>query len=124
MKFKSLRQHAGLLVIDHSDSPGLTAADVAGVPGGLPVAGGSVLERDVLTCSHCQRAVVLEPLRVRDRGYCPKCDHYVCDGCETIRVKTGACVPMVKILDAAHEQLQTADTDHPDASPILVTDRF
>jgi hypothetical protein len=98
----SLKPHAGYLVVDHRDSPGLTPADVAHVPGAIAVGPGSLLERDVLTCSHCQRAVILEPLRVRDRGYCLKCDHYVCDACETIRVKTGACVPMTQTLDRMH----------------------
>ncbi len=58
-----------------------------------------MLERDVLTCSHCERAVVLQPLRTRDRGFCQKCNHYVCDDCEAIRAKTGICTPMRQILD-------------------------
>ncbi len=95
----SLKQHAGYLHIDHRDSPGLTARDVANMPGAFAVPGGSVLERDVLTCSHCERAVVLEPLRTRDRGYCQKCNHYVCDSCELIRAKTGACIPIKQTLD-------------------------
>jgi hypothetical protein len=110
----SLKSGAGYLIVDHRDSPGLTPADVAHVPGAIPVGAGSLLERDVLTCSHCQRGVILEPLRTRDRGYCPKCDHYICDACETIRVKTGACVPMVQQLD----QLQTAA----EKAPIILTD--
>lgn len=110
----SLRQGAGYLTIDHRDSPGLTPADVARSPGAIAVAGGTLLERDVLTCSHCQRAVVLEPLRTRDRGHCPKCDRYVCDPCEAIRAKSGACVPMTQTLDrmqalAAHGQIVRHD---------------
>lgn len=121
----SLKQHAGYLVIDHRESPGLTQADVAHLPDAIPVGAGELLERDIKMCSHCQRQVVLEPLRVRARGYCPKCDHYICDGCEAIRVKTGACVPMAKVVDQAQEQLEKSLTvDHPDGSPILITDRF
>lgn len=116
---RSLRSGPGYLSIDHRDSPGLTPEDVAHVPGAQVVGKGELLERDVMQCSHCQRAVVLEPLRIRDRGYCPKCHHYVCDGCETIRVKTGACVPMVKRLDLATDIAVTK----PDTSPdIVLTD--
>jgi hypothetical protein len=117
----SLKQHAGYLQIDHRDSPGLTPADVAHVPGSIPVAGGSLLERDVLTCSHCQRGVILEPLRTRDRGYCPKCNHFVCDSCDTSRVKTGACVPMKQVLDVAqnHADKFVGKADHSDATIIL-----
>ena len=121
----SLKQHAGFLEIDHRESPGLTPADVAHVPGSIPVAGGSLLERDVQMCSHCQRGVVLEPLRTRDRGYCPKCNHFVCDSCETIRVKTGECVPFVKVLDVAHNHAEkfVGREDSPEATPkIILTD--
>lgn len=113
----SLKQHAGYLQIDHTDSPGLTPADVAHVPGAPVVPGGAVLERDILTCSHCQRGIVLQPLRVRDRGYCNKCDHYICDGCETIRVKVGECVPMAKVLDVTQNTASKfiGREDHPDA---------
>lgn len=123
----TLKQHAGYLVIDHTNSPGLTPADVAHVPNAVAVPGGKFLERDVLRCTHCERAIVLNPLRIRDRGYCPKCDHYVCDGCETIRVKTGECVPMRKLVDQAQEVVEKfiKQPDHPDANPnIVLTDRF
>src|SRR4051812_15051600 len=95
----SLKAGAGYFTIDHRDSPGLTPADVAHVPGAIAVGAGRLFERDVKQCSHCQRAVVLEPLRVRDRGYCQKCNHYVCDPCDAIRMRTGACVPFAQTLD-------------------------
>lgn len=99
----SLKQHAGYLVIDHRDSPGLSAADVAHVPGAVAVGAGQVFEVDVLSCSHCQREVRLNSKRVRPRGYCPKCNHYICDTCEAIRARSGECVPMVKVLDQAYD---------------------
>lgn len=125
--FKSLRAGGGYLQIDHRDSPGLTPADVAAVPGALVAPGGEVLERDVKQCSHCQRGIVLHPLRIRDRGYCGKCDSYVCDACETIRVKSGDCVPFAKVLDRAHDHAEqfVGRDDHPDASPLVhLTDNF
>jgi ribosomal protein S27AE len=113
----SLKHGAGYLHIDHRDSPGLTPADVAHVPGALAVPGGSVLERDVKVCSHCERGIVLQPLRTRDRGYCGKCNHYICDGCESIRVKTGECVPMRKIIDITqnHAEKFIGKEDSPEA---------
>lgn len=115
----SLKQHAGYLQIDHRDSPGLTPEQVAHVPGAMAVGAGRMLERDVLTCSHCERAVVLQPLRTRDRGYCQKCDHYICDHCESIRVKTGACVPMRQIVDAILKG-DVSSMDHIPASPLAL----
>ncbi len=125
----SLKQHAGYLTIDHRDSPGVRPEDVAHVPGAFAVAGGQQLERDVLTCSHCQRAVILEPLRVRDRGYCQKCHHYICDQCETIRVKTGACVPMSQTMDrmqalAAHGTIVPHDALSAPPLRLTVPDRM
>jgi hypothetical protein len=96
----SLRQHAGYLIIDHRDSPGLTAADVAHVPNAVVVGKGETFEADVLTCSHCQRGVLLNPARERPRGYCGKCDHYICDspGCQV------ECLPIRKLLDDLQNQ--------------------
>lgn len=121
----SLTSGAGYVIVDHRDSPGVTAADVAHVPGAIPVGKGQVFEADGLTCSHCQRGILINPQRTRPRGYCGKCDHYVCDGCEAIRVQTNTCVPMVQRFDALQEQATKflGQPDHPDAHPrVLLTD--
>jgi hypothetical protein len=92
---RSLRSHEGYLQVDHRDSPGFTEAEAlaAGLNPKL-VRGGQNVESATITCSHCQRIVVLNPDRTRSRGYCPKCDHYVCDECEAARVASGyACLP-------------------------------
>lgn len=69
-------------------------------PDVIPVRPGSVFESATVTCSHCQRQVVLNPDRTRERGYCPKCDHYVCDACEAIRVAAGGeCKTFKQIMD-------------------------
>lgn len=54
-------------------------------------------EMDVLTCAHCNRGVVLNPLRQRERGYCRRCDHYLCDspGCNV------ECTPFQQTIDLA-----------------------
>lgn len=62
--------------------------------------GQGMVESPTITCSHCQRVVVLNPLRTRERGYCPKCDSYICDECEAVRVASGfECRPMKQVFD-------------------------
>lgn len=119
---RSLAHGAGFLEIDHTNSPGITAADVAHLPEHmrLAVPGGDKFEADALTCSHCQAVVLLNPARQRPRGYCAKCDHYLCDRC------TGSdCVPAKAIFDRVQEHAAKFERqpDHPDADPmILLTD--
>lgn len=117
---KSLRHGAGYLIVDHTNSPGLRPQDVAHVPGAPAVGEGEVFERDFLVCSHCERMIVLNPLRTRDRGYCQKCHAFICDGCEDLRVRTGACVPMKQVLDRAATiaEKYVGQPDHPEAATV------
>ncbi len=69
------------------------------------IGAGKRFESATITCSHCQRVVVLNPDRSRERGYCKKCDHYICDGCTDLLAKTRQCVPFCKILDDEQEKL-------------------
>lgn len=64
------------------------------------LSGGSLFESATVTCAHCHKVVVLNPDRTRARGYCRKCDQYVCDnpGCNA------ECTPMDKILDTLQEK--------------------
>ena len=57
----------------------LHAAGVAGPAVGADRKG----EFATVTCCHCNTVVILNPLRTRKRGYCAKCDAYICDnpGC-------------------------------------------
>lgn len=60
------------------------------------------LETSFFMCSHCQAQVVVnpEPFRKREPAYCPKCDHYICQRCETVRVASGgACKPFKQVID-------------------------
>jgi len=63
------------------------------------LSGGGKQELPMATCSHCQRGIIMNPGRTRDRGYCPKCDHYVCDECELVRVSTGECITFKQRMD-------------------------
>ena len=88
----SKRRHEGYLLKDHR------AAGI-GMPG-EPL----FVEAPIVTCSHCQRQVVMNPLRTRDRAYCPKCDHYICDQCEGIRqLSGGECKTFKQVMDEVCE---------------------
>lgn len=84
----SKRSHEGVMTIDHSASPGVPD-EIMVKSGYWPGAGKGKQESATFTCAHCERVVVVNPKRTRERGYCPKCDHYVCDTCETHRVASG-----------------------------------
>ena len=95
------RSQEGYLFIDNGPGGGPTLADLAAA-GGLDVAGAGargVFESATVTCKHCQTVVVLNPKRDRARGYCRKCDGYVCDKPEC----NLTCLPMNKVLDVALE---------------------
>ena len=94
-------ERAGEVIIDHRESPGLTEADArrGRALGMLPFLGkGQVFEGLTDTCSHCQRVVVRNPLRSRSRGYCSKCDRFLCDNCAVTLHLTGICYPWKKRL--------------------------
>lgn len=78
----SLRRHEGLMVRDDR------------------VSGGAFIECPTYTCHHCQNVVIMNPLRTRSREYCPKCDHFICDGCGLKRkLDGGDCLPLKKVMD-------------------------
>jgi hypothetical protein len=90
-------------MIDHRESPGVSPA--MSLSAGAPVVGsGQMFESATITCSHCNRVVILNPLRTRERGYCAKCDHYICDSpaCNL------DCVPFAKVLDDLERQINQA----------------
>lgn len=88
----SKRSHEGYLLIDNSASPGVSADLIRQSGKDVPIVGeGQKFESAVITCSHCHKGVIVNPDRTRSRGYCPKCDHYVCDECEVERVVSGEC---------------------------------
>ena len=101
MKMLSKRSQEGYLLIDNRHAPAVSLA--AARASGKEVVGAGVngvFESALITCAHCHRTVVLNPQRDRPRGYCRRCDHYVCDspGCNA------GCLPMKMLLDIAQEQ--------------------
>lgn len=98
----SKQRFEGYLLIDHRNSPGLPEELDAAL--GRPIGSGQgTFECPTITCGHCQVIVVVNPLRNRTRGYCPKCDTYVCDACEAIRAMKFECRTMKKVVDDARE---------------------
>jgi hypothetical protein len=98
----SKRSHEGYLLVDHRASPGVPAHLLPADKQFIGVPEGKVLEAGLLTCAHCQTGMMVNPLRTRDRAYCPKCDHYICDTCEAIRIKAGgACNSFKRLMDDA-----------------------
>lgn len=94
----SKRELEGYLLIDHRDSPGISA-ELAAQTGMNPVPAGMKFESATVNCHVCQVLVVLNPKRTRSRGYCPRHDRYTCDTCEAVRVRTGVCKSFNEIID-------------------------
>lgn len=105
----SKRSLEGYLMIDHRAGAGIDVGTArAAGRDTIPVRG--LFETSILTCSHCQQQVILNPDRSRERGFCPKCDRYVCDGCEAIRVASGgACKTWKQIMDEHVEAVIQAE---------------
>ena len=97
----SKRELEGYLLIDHREAPGISVEEAARAGRRtIPVGRGVKFERPTVNCSHCEALVVLNPLRTRDRAYCPKCDRYLCDTCEAMRAASGGdCYPFRRKID-------------------------
>lgn len=91
---RTLRAKEGYYMIDHRAGDGI---ERLGERPEIPA--GALFESATTTCSHCHRVVILNPDRSRSRGYCPSCDHYVCDECESVRVSTGKCHSLARKFD-------------------------
>ena len=103
---KSKRSNEGYLMLDHSNSPGLDEKVIHEMGDDLPLnAGRGKFEAPTYTCSHCQTVSILNPLRKRERVYCTGCDHYICDTCGAIRVKTGKCKTFLQIADEIQNKM-------------------
>ena len=90
-----LRDSESYLEINHRESPGFTCDEAVGI--GLrriakDVGKGQVARVPVAQCVHCQRMVILNPNRTRDREICPRYHKYVCDWCKEARCRKGNCI--------------------------------
>ena len=79
----------GYLFVDHRNSPGIpeSMARRMGCDPAL-VGEGKLMEVDTMMCVHCNRPVIKNPLRDRERAYCMACSGgYICDLCDAERRK-------------------------------------
>jgi hypothetical protein len=114
----SKRSHEGYLMIDHRHTAGVPD-DILQADRSNPLpkgAGRGLFEAPTYTCSHCQTVVILNPLRNRERAYCRKCDHYICDTCGVTLSLTSQCRTFKQIIDEVQE---TADKGLP-VSPLIL----
>lgn len=112
----SLKNHEGYLYIDNRNSPGVPDSQMIPL-GYVAGAGKGLYESATYTCSHCNRVVVIEPKRTRERGYCRKCSSRVCDPCTAIMASTLECRTMKQVID---EALELAVKQAAPASTILL----
>jgi hypothetical protein len=98
----SKRQDEGYLLVDHRESPGVPdgLAHAAGLP---PGANRGVFEAPTITCNHCCKVLVVNPLRRRDRAWCAKCDKYICDECGAIMALSGVCRSIPRVVEELQE---------------------
>lgn len=118
----SLHHGAGFLNVDHRESPGLSWEDIplkARLAGMTPVGRGVNFEADAYQCTHCERTIVLTAKHqdLHKRGYCPSCDHFICNRCEKWRRITGMCWSVRRAVDRAFDIVTKfiSDPGHPDA---------
>ncbi|HVJ31669.1 MAG TPA: hypothetical protein VND94_01025 [Terriglobia bacterium] len=95
----SKRSQEGYLLIDNRCNEGMP--DELLRQFGIDMPGGrGKFESATVTCKHCGKVQVLNPTRSRERGYCGKCDHYICDewACHQ------SCRPLARYVDAIQER--------------------
>lgn len=82
-----------MLIITDGQPRGLghVEVDQRNVEAPLPPGVQRYFEADTYTCTHCERIVVLNPLRKRERYKCAGCNHHICDGCAAERYAGAPC---------------------------------
>ncbi len=105
---QSKRSHEGVIMLDHRYSPGISDQALHNANktsnAKLPIgAGTGMFEAATFSCSHCPNVVYIHPLRNRPRGYCRKCDHYICDSCNAKYAMNFVCLTYKQQVDALQE---------------------
>jgi hypothetical protein len=115
---RSKRSHEGYLLMDNRVSQGIPDELVVKV--GMPVGSGrGMFEAPTYTCSHCCTVVILNPLRNRERAYCRKCDHYICDKCGIALAATGDCHTFKQLVEEIQEAAVKQETQERQGNIIL-----
>lgn len=105
---RSKRSNEAYILIDHRNSPGITPEFLrANKLDGPAVGAGVTYESAVTVCHCCQRDIILNPNRTRERAWCMLHDAYLCDGCDAARtVAGGSCVPYTQKIETLWNWLQ------------------
>ncbi len=60
---------------------------------------GALFEAATYTCTHCQRVVVMNPERKRERYKCSGCTHMICDDCGAKRASGAPCKTWAQLIE-------------------------
>jgi len=93
--------HEGYVMIDHRASPGT-----------VQVPEGTLFEAATMHCAHCNKIVIMNPGRTRERANCTKCGKYVCDDC-SIEMRQSDYIhsPYKQKLETIYNQLNKVSTN-------------
>lgn len=110
-------------MLDHRDSPGVNPEleRLVGLPAGATKAG-AFFESATVSCRHCQRQIILNPDRSRERHRCRGCDRYICDMCAGVYAIDHVCRDIerqfAEVLErAAHQAMRTVHTGFAPPAP-------
>ena len=92
-------------MIDHRDSPGISADFAADNNLPVGVQGGQLFESAIAVCHHCGSDVLLHPDRSRPREWCRKCDAYICDNCGAAAKAGAPHVTYMQQFEDAYEEI-------------------
>lgn len=107
----SERSQEGYFLLNHRNSPGLSPELMRRFYPELPAgAGRELVEAPAITCTHCQRGIVLNPKRTRRRERCWGCHRRICDLCYGVLVETGTCKTFQRVIDDTLEAAARAQS--------------
>ena len=102
----SKRAREGVILIDHRNSPGISAEFLHANRIDSPAVGaGQTFESAMDLCHGCGTQIILNPDRSRPREWCMVHDAYLCDGCGLTRKLTGSCVPLKERMNRIYKRL-------------------
>ena len=95
MAIFSKRSLEGYAEINHSDSPGISPEYLHrnGITNAPAVGRGQCFKSALVVCHCCQRDIILNPDRSRERAYCMVHDAYLCDECGAAQKAGALCIP-------------------------------
>lgn len=86
---RSKRNQEGYLLIDHTNSPGVSQAFAQAHNLPVGVMGGRMMESALQVCHICGGDIVLGGDRSKMMAYCQRHDRYSCDNCVKTEHETG-----------------------------------